>query len=238
LVVVADESAPDPISQSIVGVFARVGPVRAPTKSDAAYAEIRSRILDGSLPPGCALNQEALAAALAISVTPLREALRRLEGEGLVQIRPDKMDIVAPLSTREIQELRYVRNLLEPAAASLAAQNPDAGARARVGPLSELAGNADPQAWHSAHRAFHDAVWELAGNLVLAEALKGIWVRMDRYRRLAVRPEDFVRMADVDHEGIARAVADADSQVAARLMAEHSNPVVNLGSDHEAPAED
>jgi DNA-binding GntR family transcriptional regulator len=237
VVVVADEPAPDPISQTIVGVFARVGPVRAPTKSEAAYAEVRSRILDGSLPPGCALNQEALAAALAISVTPLREALRRLEGEGLVQTRPDKMDIVAPLSSREIQELRYVRNLLEPEAASLAARNSDRAARARVVPLSDLTHTAAPPAWHSAHRLFHDAVWDLAGNLVLAEALRTLWARMDRYRRLAVRPEDFVRMADVEHTGIARAIAAGDAELAARLMADHSSPVVSLDQVDGAPAE-
>ena len=61
------------------------GSMRPETKADAAYRELRRRIVDGSLEPGSRLDQEMLAAALGVSTTPLREALRRLEAERLVQ---------------------------------------------------------------------------------------------------------------------------------------------------------
>ncbi len=57
------------------------------TKAEAVYQELRSRILDGSIKPASTLNQEALAATLGLSITPLREALRRLESEGLVRLQ-------------------------------------------------------------------------------------------------------------------------------------------------------
>ena len=104
-------------------------------------------------------------------------------------------------------------------------------------PLSDFTRTPAPPEWHSAHRRFHDAVWDLAVDLVLAEALRTLWARMDRYRRLAVRPEDFARMADVEHAGIARAIAAGDAELAAWLMAEHSSPVVSLDQVDGAPAE-
>ncbi len=70
-----------------------------------------------------------MAVDLGISVTPLREALRRLEGEGLVQMRSDKVVVVVPLTPRKLQELRVVRLQLEPLAAALAAAHRSAAER-------------------------------------------------------------------------------------------------------------
>ena len=75
------------------------------TKSDAAYAEIRRRILAGELAPGSVLDQYLLSDSMGMSITPLREALRRLRGEGLIDIDVHKNTRVTPLSATEAREL-------------------------------------------------------------------------------------------------------------------------------------
>ena len=83
------------------------------TKAEAAYLETRSRILRGVLAPGVPVNQEALAASLGVSITPLREALRRLEMEGLVRLDAHRMVTTTPLTSRELDELYAIRTELE-----------------------------------------------------------------------------------------------------------------------------
>lgn len=190
------------------------------TKGEAAYVEIRSRILNASLAPGSAINQASLAAALEISITPLREALRRLEGEGLVEVRPDKSVAVVALTTRELAELQLVRLRLDPLAASLAAKlaTPQQGAK-----LMELAdfpsASSNVLSWHAAHRAFHRAIHEMADNRVLAESLDHLWERLHRYRLVALTDAEVRRVSTAtSHDGIAAAIAAGDEEAAERLM--------------------
>src|SRR5438094_10422755 len=95
-------------------------PLPFTTKAEAVYGELRRRILSGVLEPSAPLNQEALAPELGVSVTPVREAVRRLEAEGLVQFQAHKTVVVAPLSREELREIYEVRLQLDPYAASLA----------------------------------------------------------------------------------------------------------------------
>src|SRR3954453_19819920 len=82
------------------------------SKADAVYAELRRRILEGELAPGAALNQEQVAAALGVSTTPVREALRRLESEALVRTVAHREVYVTPLEVEELVALYEVRENL------------------------------------------------------------------------------------------------------------------------------
>src|SRR5262249_31149876 len=93
------------------------------TKAEAVYIETRSRILKGTLAPGSAVNQEALAAKLGVSITPLREALRRLEMEGLIRLEAHRAMSITPLTSRELDEMYAIRAELETFAARLAGAN-------------------------------------------------------------------------------------------------------------------
>jgi DNA-binding GntR family transcriptional regulator len=95
-----------------------------------AYDEIRRRILASELPPGSALSEYQLSAALSISRTPIREALRRLEREGLVVAIGQRGTVVAQLSARDIMEIYQVREQLEAFAVRVAAE--------RIAPEAEL----------------------------------------------------------------------------------------------------
>src|SRR3954469_1508438 len=92
------------------------------TKSDLAYTRVRRLILSGELEPGAVLPQASLAQTIGISTTPLREALRRLKQEGLVELDAHRDARVRPLDATEARDLLELRRTLDPLAASLAAQ--------------------------------------------------------------------------------------------------------------------
>src|ERR1700755_80985 len=81
--------------------------------TDDVYARVREAILDGELGPGAVMSQVALAEELGISRTPLREALRMLQGEGLVDAEPNRRVRVAPMTASDLEELYVMRVTLE-----------------------------------------------------------------------------------------------------------------------------
>ncbi len=131
------------------------------TKADYAYAEVRERILSGALPHGATVSQEALAAELDVSTTPLREAMRRLASEGLVVLDAHRDARVAPLTATEARSLFEVRQQLDPLAVRLAAERREAADIARI---QDAAASLEPLdagsglAALEAHRAFHAAL--------------------------------------------------------------------------------
>jgi len=154
------------------------------TKSQAAYISLRARILRGTITPGATLNQENLAAELRVSTTPLREALQRLEAEGLVKLAAHREVVVSPLSVRDIHEIFDVRLQLDPYAGQLAAETAtDAQLRAiqSLVPPAKHAGPGDPL---EQNRNFHRAIYTCSGNQLLADTLDSLWDKTDRYRRI------------------------------------------------------
>src|SRR5260370_37031073 len=91
-------------------------PIRALTKADLAYQQIRQRILEGELAPETSLDQEALAKWLGLSTTPVREALRRLEAELLAVSRAHRDTVGAALAVAMAEEVYARRRSLEPVA--------------------------------------------------------------------------------------------------------------------------
>jgi DNA-binding GntR family transcriptional regulator len=100
-----------------------LGVVRSITKAELASKTLREAIQSGQLPPGTHLVLQDLAAELGISYTPVREALRQLQTEGLVTSRPHYGTVVAEHSRKRAEEIYLLRSTLEPLAGSLAAKN-------------------------------------------------------------------------------------------------------------------
>jgi DNA-binding GntR family transcriptional regulator len=191
------------------------------TKAEAAYQELRERILWGSLAPGATINQERLAADLGLSITPLREALRRLEAEDLVTLSAHKIVRVVPLTWQELHELFVTRERLDPLAAQLAAaQATDQEARA-IADLAVPQRGADLRGRLAAHRRFHLAIYAASHNKVLAGILGQLWDRTDRYRIIVLRDRGFDHGTGAEHKKIAEAIRSRQGAVADGLMRDH-----------------
>ena len=197
------------------------------TKSDAAYAEVRRRILAGELAPGSVLDQYRLSESMGMSITPLREALRRLRGEGLIMIDVHTTTRVAPLSATEARELFEIRLALDPAGAELAAQR---RTDADIKTLQNAAKRLVPvtRSWGEkgllAHSAFHRAIYVASHNDNLIGMLDGLWDKADRYRRLGLmlpsgaedRERDFT-----EHATMLDMIIDRDADGVRDLMHQH-----------------
>lgn len=197
--------------------------ISALTKAEAAYLTLRERILEGSLPPGSTINQERLAADLGLSITPLREALRRLEAEELVALSAHKIVSVAPLTWQELRELCVTREQLDPLAATLAASEATDQEAHTITALAVQQRPPDLRGRLNAHREFHLAIYAAAHNRVLAGILGQLWDRTDRYRMIVLRDRDFDHSTGTEHSKIAKAIRAGDGATAADLMRHHVN---------------
>lgn len=197
------------------------------SKGDIAYAELRHRILFGSIAAGSRLSQYDLAEELGISITPMREAIRRLSGEGLITLDTHRNARVAPMDTREARELFETRMALDPAAIALAAaRRTDADiARMRTAadalrPITREQG--EPAL--AAHRELHRAIYDASHNSVLIRLLDDVWDKSDRYRRrgLELLPGTDQSMRDfAEHGHMVELVIEQNAEEAAELMRSH-----------------
>jgi DNA-binding GntR family transcriptional regulator len=192
------------------------------TKAEAVYLETRARILTGALSPGLQVNQEALAASLGVSITPLREALRRLEMEGLARLEAHRTIVIAPLIGRELDELYVIRMELDALAAGLAAARASDTQVSLIGELARRKAVNDPLAQLERNRAFHRAIYASCDNTALIVYLDQLWDRTDRYRFILVKQELLRGPASTqDHIDIANAIAARDAERAALLTRNH-----------------
>jgi DNA-binding GntR family transcriptional regulator len=198
------------------------------TKSDLAYTRVRDLILSGELPPGDVLQQAMLARAIGMSTTPLREALRRLKQEGLVELDAHRDARVARLDAGEAREMLELRQELDPLAASLAAQRRTDDDLASIADalerLESLPRNPSREQL-AGHRRFHAAIHRAAHNAMLAGILDGIWDKTDRYRRHALEVDRSAEEREaraVEHRQIYEAVRDRDPETAAVVTRRHA----------------
>ena len=208
---------------------------------DSLAADIQARVLSGALPSGTRLRQEALASEFGVSRTPVREALRKLQESGLVELEPNRGAIVRMLTPREIRDAYEVRAELEALAAGLAARRIQqdqlerlraaqaafrdafrrtATRRAEGGPATTAE---DRASWGRANDAFHQGVHAACGNDVLSATLARLRRSVPRDLSRIVLGESTSVLADnvAEHEAIVAAIERRDEGEARRLMCEH-----------------
>jgi DNA-binding GntR family transcriptional regulator len=196
---------------------------------DLAYERIRELVLSGEIAPGAKLAQVELAEWFGVSRTPVREALRRLSAEGLVDALPNRGFSVADLGLDAVLRRLEVRAILEPGIARLAASRrtaADVVAIERCILREERARSA--AAAHDASRDFHFALARATGNDEHVRVLDSLWL-VEVGRRLLARRALVPRWqgADVsEHRAIFAAVRDQRADDAARLMEAHVRAAV------------
>jgi DNA-binding GntR family transcriptional regulator len=199
-----------------------------------AYDEIRARIVDGSLAPGSRLGQAELADQLGISRTSVREALRRLTGDGLVEFEVNRGFFVADIGLDKVLERLEARLVLEPMVARLAAERrtPDDldGIEAALDAERSARSAADA---HDASRAFHRAIACATQNAAFVRIFDSLWVA-DVGRRLLARRFTAPTWKDEDvaeHKRLLAAIAKQDADRAERLMRSHVESAFRHWSD-------
>jgi DNA-binding GntR family transcriptional regulator len=188
---------------------------------DIAYLALRDSITSGALLPGTRLREAALARHFSISVTPVREALRRLDREGLIRHSPNRGAVVAEFDLREILDLFEIREVLECRAARRAAVQPSRdvrGAESLIAAAAKQITQRDRVEWNRLEVAFHRAINDLSGNFELAELaerihrnVQGLCVRC--LREPIYGPEQ-LRLMQSHHQSILEAVRDGNAREA------------------------
>jgi len=197
----------------------------APALYEQVAEQLRSRIFAHQLVPGSWIDEQALAVEYGISRTPMREALKVLAAEGLVELRPRRGCYVTELSEGDLDDIFPVIALLEGRAAFEAAQmasDADLGRlRAVHGRLEEHAASANTDAFFEANQEFHQAVQDLAGNRWLSQLIDDTRRMLKLTRRDSLRLEGRLKQSLAEHRAILKAIEARDANAAGSLMQAH-----------------
>lgn len=188
---------------------------------------VRDRIRQGEWGPGHRLVESELTTQLGVSRGPLREALGRLEAEGLVTIEPFRGAMVRRMSREDVESLYQVRELLEGLSARLAADRvaSDASARRRlvseIKALERVGERGERREIMDENSRFHQLLIELGANPVAAETLARLNNQIYRYTMRNMFDQKSVARSCRQHLAVAKAVLDGDGTKAERLMRNH-----------------
>ena len=193
------------------------------TLQEIVYETIRQAVLNGTFTPGSPLRQETLAQKLQVSSMPVREALRRLEAEGLVTFIARRGAIVKPLDPKEADDVFLVRTLLEPTAARLATLNLQTDQlmtlRDICARLDDATSANDRKAFLEHDREFHHWLYSAVNRPVLLSMIRQLWDRSEIYRTAAVytsTPRYHLQQSQAEHHALLQACIHGDGDEAER----------------------
>jgi DNA-binding GntR family transcriptional regulator len=199
-----------------------------PTKQMVVYESLRTEILNGVLPPGATLVIDALAKRFHVSIIPVREALRQLQAERLVQIRPHTGVSVTEVDASSLGEIFAMLGALEGLSAVHALDHFDEQATLELDRLlerlEESARQGDRAGFETANRDFHLLPCRVAGFRRVEESLRGVlteWERLHRSTFQRAQPPDMVA-ANLDHRAIVQAIRNKDAAQVTRLLTRHN----------------
>jgi DNA-binding GntR family transcriptional regulator len=202
------------------------------------YDYLKDLIVSGRLLPGAQILEDDVTLELEVSRTPVREALQRLEFEGLVDVRAHKGTFVSLLDDESLREIFEFREAIEGQAAYLATLRIDPQARASLEELismfQEAVERADPKRFHGADTKLHRTLVTACGNRRIQRTIEILESQIARTRFLSIIALSRMERSSSEHEAIARAVIRGDARGAEETMRNHirsvyQNLVENLG---------
>lgn len=185
---------------------------------------VRDMILGGSLAPGERLNEVAISEALGISRGPLREAIQRLVGEGLVTVVSHRGSFVRTFDRGEVEDLYELRTALESHNVRLVCARASDAELAALERLLHDTGDelaASPDVPYPADRDLHSHLIELSRNAALAKVTRDVQHQIFLARRASARKPERAREALAEHEELVAAIVRRDEDTAAELMRRH-----------------
>ena len=190
------------------------------------YARLRDMLMDGEIAPDTVISQVKLARQLGVSTTPLREAMRRLQTEGLLVAEHNQRARVAPMDAHEIDTVYASRIMMEALAIRLTVPKltttDDAALRADLRAMNEAAKDADVHAWEPVHRAFHRRLTS-GCDAYLSRTIEPLADRSERYRRFSMvgSPARTWAIGNEEHEAVVDACVARRPGDASVLLARH-----------------
>ena len=186
---------------------------------------LRQRIVEGQLAPGVKLNERELSESLQVSRTPLREAIKMLAAEGLVELLPNRGAVVAQLSAQDIADAFEVIAGLEGQAGELAAERIGAGALAEIRALHYEMRAAftrrDLATYYRLNALIHGQINAAAGNRVLAQTWASVNARLQALRFRSNFDEGKWKRAMKEHDRMVELLAARDGPALRTLMVAH-----------------
>ena len=211
-----------PASGSATGAAA---PIARQALHDEVVRRIRDLIIEGQLAPGARIPERELCDLFHISRTPLREALKLLASEGLVDLRHHRGATVSTITVRDVDDMFQVMSALEALAGETAAAHAPDNAIAEIEALHRrmLAHHArrELSEYFRLNQQIHERLIEAAGNPVLTHIYRGLNTRIRRARYMANLSQDRWDQAVAEHEEILQALRARNGERLGRLLREH-----------------
>lgn len=194
----------------------------APTTSDIIQRYIRASIADGSLDEGEPIRQDDVARLFNVSKIPVREALKRLEAEGLVEFHRNKGAVVTRLSEPEVAQIFETRAILESNALRISVPllTPETLARAETY-CDAFAGEMDGARWSMLNWQFHSCLYEDARRPFMVGLIRSVNDRLERQIRAQLALSQSQDVATREHRAILEAARAGDADGAATLLYDH-----------------
>ena len=192
---------------------------------DIVFKTLREAIITGNLKPGERLMEIKLASELGVSRTPVREAIRKLEQEGLVEMRVRKGAVVAPINEKDLREVLEIRKALESLACQLACAKSTPEKVKNLRAINKVIARAvrddDIQTIADKDVEFHDAINAMTENGHITGILKQLKEHIFRYRLEFIREMDDRNRIVEEHSRIVDAIAAKDAEAASREIEAH-----------------
>lgn len=188
-----------------------------------AYERLREDILRGRHKPGDRLGIAAIAERYGTSPIPIREALRNLQAEGLVEFAPNRGAVIARLTTDDLEEIFLIRAPLEALAMERAVHRLTENDLGRLDQLiTEMAQHEDePARWLELNQRFHLLIYERAGMPRLYQVLTRLWGMVRPYLGVYMAGRDHLPQAHQEHIEMVRACRARDPETAVRILLKH-----------------
>lgn len=207
---------------------------RYTSKTDLVAAMLRELIMTGEFPPGAPLRQRDLAARLGVSPTPVREALRRLESEGLVHCDVHRGSTVAESEAGPTEENYRIRAALESLGAQMAADRITAGELATLEEMNARMSAMDDgdAAYGELNRRFHFAIYESAKSPMLLSLMRLLWQSLPEGPKVVRTHAESARQ----HDALLDALRRGDGEAAGAITRAHIEGSVHLDEERRSPA--
>lgn len=190
--------------------------------ADLIFESLREAITDGSLAEGAVLRQDNIAKLFNVSRIPVREALTRLEEQGLITTQRYRGSVVASLSLDEIKEIFEFRSLIEPEVIRHSVQSASQDSLEQAADYCRRFGSeADPKNWGMLNRQFHYMLYRDCQRPYYLQVVNSALDRIERYQRLQLTLTNGMDRARREHQGMLDASLAGDADRAAELTRQH-----------------